>query len=261
MERPRVVVYAEASVDGCLTVAPDALLLFGNDRWPCPGDASEALAQIRTIHSPQAMLEGSGSFVLPGAASGPPPPVEGDRSRLYEDHLLNDIARRPGFLGWFVVVDGGGRVRWYYTGEPGREAPGSEGWHLLVLTSRSTPPEYLAYLRKEHVPYLVAGSGRVDLEGALRKLRALLGVECVLCTSPGKLGGALLRAGLVHEINVLWLPIVVGATKTPSLFESSDLEPDEWPTKLSLLSCKTFSGGYTWLRYHVDGAVAEGESA
>ncbi|MDD5263761.1 MAG: dihydrofolate reductase family protein [Candidatus Bipolaricaulis sp.] len=258
--RPKVVVYAEASLDGRITVAPDVLLLFGDDRWPSAGDPSEALAQIREIHSPQANLEGSGSFVLPESELEPLVPVSGNPARLYADFLLDDIARRPGFRGWFVVVDGGGRVRWYYTGEPGKEAPGSEGWHLLVLASRATPPEYLAYLQSEHVPYLVAGDDRVDLARALAKLKGLLDVDCVLCTSPGKLGGALLRAGLVDEINVLWLPAVIGGTKTPSLFECPELGPDERPTKLSLISSRTCSGGSVWLRYRVEN-VPEGEKA
>lgn len=257
MERPEVIVYAESSVDGRITVAPDVLLLFGDDRWPSAGDPSEALAELRRIHRPQAMLEGSGSFVPPGGESDPLPPAEDDDATLCADTLFEDIPSRPGFRGWFVVVDGGGRIRWYYTGEPGREAPGSEGWHLLVLVSRDTSRDYLAYLRREHVPYLVAGEGRVDLSLALGKLRGLLGVERVLCTSPGKLGGALLRAGLVDEINVLWLPVVIGGMGTPSLFESPDLGPDEQLARLSLVSSRTCAGGTVWLRYR---ARAESEA-
>lgn len=260
MERPRVVVYAEASLDGRITVAPDVLLLFGDDRWPCAGNPSEALAQIREIHSPTANLEGSGSFVLPESESEPLPPASGNPTRFYKDFLPGDIAKRAGFKGWFVVVDGGGRVRWYCTGEPGKEAPGSEGWHLLVLASRATPPEYFAYLQGERIPYLVAGDGRVDLGLALAKLKGLLDVECVLCTAPGKLGGALLRQGLVDEINVLLLQTVIGGTETPSLFEGPELGPDERPAKLSLVSSRACSGGSVWLRYRVEG-VPEGEKA
>ena len=251
MDRPRVVVYGEASVDGRITLAPDVLLLFGDDRWPCSGTPSEALSEILTIHAPQAMLEGSGSFVLPGSESERLPRKSGDSARLSGDFLPDDIACRSGFKGWFVVVDGGGRVRWYYTGEPGREAPGSEGWHLLVLTSLRTPAEYLAYLEKEHVPYLVAGESRVDLGRALEKLKTLLGVECVLCTSPGKLGGALLRAGLVDEIDILCLPIVIGGELTPSLFECPELDAGQKPAQLTLLSAKACAGGSVWLRYDV----------
>lgn len=253
MVRPRVVIYAEASLDGRITVAPDALLLFGDERWPSPGEPNPSLKRVLETHSPQAMLEGSGSFVLPDAVSTPLPAADLPAAELYTDYVPEDVARRAAFKGWFVVADARGRVRWTYTGEPGREAPGSEGWHLLVLTSQSTPAEYLAYLRREHVPYLIAGSGRVDLETALRKLLARLGVECVLCTSPGKLGGALLRAGLVDEIDILWLPIVVGGKNTPSLFECPDLKTGEWPTKLSLISSGTLPDGHVWLRYRVDG--------
>ncbi len=251
MKRPEVIVYAESSVDGRITVAPDVLLLFGDDRWPSAGDPSEALAELRRLHSPQAILEGSGSFVPPGGESDPLPPAGDDAVVLCADTLFEDIPSRPGFRGWFVVVDSGGRIRWYYTGEPGREAPGSEGWHLLVLVSSATPRDYLAYLRREHVPYLVAGDERVDLALALHKLKTRLGVECVLCTSPGKLGGALLRAGLVDEVNILWLPFVVGGKATPTLFESPDLAPGEWPVRLSLLSVQTCAGGSVWQRHRV----------
>lgn len=256
MNRPEVIVYAESSVDGRITVAPDVLLLFGDDRWPSAGDPSEALAELRRLHSPQAILEGSGSFVPPGGESDPLPPAGDDGAALCADALFEDIPARPEFRGWFVVVDSGGRIRWYYTGEPGREAPGSEGWHLLVLVSRATPRDYLAYLRREHVPYLVAGERRVELSLALGKLRSLLGVERVLCTSPGKLGGALLRAGLVDEINILWLPVVIGGTGTPSLFESPDLGSGEEPARLSLVSTRQCSGGAVWQRYRVH-AVSE----
>ncbi|MCX6101388.1 MAG: deaminase, partial [Candidatus Bipolaricaulota bacterium] len=107
----------------------------------------------------------------------PLPPTEGAHSA--QDYVPDDIASRGGFRGWFVVVDGRGRVRWYYTGEPGHEAPGSEGWHVLVLVARTTPREYLAYLEREHVPYLIAGEGRVDLGLAFEKL-ADLGVRTLL---------------------------------------------------------------------------------
>jgi riboflavin biosynthesis pyrimidine reductase len=102
----------------------------------------------------------------------------------------------------------------------------------------------------------------VDLSLALGKLRSLLGVERVLCTSPGKLGGALLRAGLVEELNVLWLPVVIGGTETPSLFESPDLGPDEQPARLSLVSSRTCAGGAVWLRYRVHaGSEAQDDCA
>ena len=126
-----------------------------------------------------------------------------------------------------------------------------QGYHLLVWTGHHTPPEYLAYLQAEDIPYLVAGEGWVALDLALKKMKSLLGVTCLLSTAGGKLNGALLRAGLVDEINVEFLPAIIGGFETPSLFDSPALGPDEWPIQLKLISCQVLAGGRVWLRYQV----------
>ena len=162
------------------------------------------------------------------------------------------VVHRPGHRGWFVAVDGRGRERgWIKDGGVFGEA--TVGWHLLVFVGRHTPAEYLAYLRRENIPYLVVGGerGRVDLGLGLGKLSSELGVTRVLSTAGGKLNGALLRAGLVDEVNVEFLPAVIGGFATPSLFDSPELEPDEWPTRLELISTQVQAGGRVWLRYRV----------
>ena len=71
-------------------------------------------------------------------------------------------------------------------------------------------------------------------------------------TSPGILGGALLRQGLVDEINLEFFPSVIGGTATPSLFRSLELEETEWPAQLSLVSNETLEDGRVWVRYRVE---------
>jgi 2,5-diamino-6-(ribosylamino)-4(3H)-pyrimidinone 5'-phosphate reductase len=134
------------------------------------------------------------------------------------------------------------------------------GWHMLILVGRHTPPEYLAYLQQAGIPYLVAGGndGHVDLQLALEKMTALLGVDCILSTAGGRLNGALLRGGLVDEINVEFFPAVIGGLGTPMLFNSPELTPDERPTRLTLISCCAQTQGRVWLRYQV---VQESESS
>jgi riboflavin biosynthesis pyrimidine reductase len=126
-----------------------------------------------------------------------------------------------------------------------------KGWHLLLLVSHHTPPEYLAYLQREDIPYLVAGAERVDLGLAMEKLASQLGVTCVLSTAGGKLNGALLRAGLVDEIHIEFFPAVIGGSNTPSLFDSPALKPDEWPTRLRLICAEVQAEGRVSLRYEV----------
>ncbi len=44
MSRPKVVIYGQASMDGRLTLAPDVLLMFGDERW-------EAVAGSSDVHA------------------------------------------------------------------------------------------------------------------------------------------------------------------------------------------------------------------
>jgi riboflavin biosynthesis pyrimidine reductase len=250
MERPELVICTSASVDGRIAVSPDMLLLWGDERWQALGGSSDVFEQLKVIHGPQATLEGSGSFVREVDEPTPLPAYEGDAGVLYQDFLPGTVVRRSEHRGWFTVVDGRGRAReWIKDG--GAFGPDWEGWHLLVLVAHHTPPEYLAYLRREEIPYLVAGQERVDLGRALEKLGAQLGVTTVVSTAGGKLNGALLRAGLVDEINIEFLPAVIGGFDTPSLFDSPVLQPDEWPTRLELISTQIQDEGRVWLRYRV----------
>jgi hypothetical protein len=248
MSRPKVISYALASLDGRLTVAPDALLLYGDERWTAvAGSSEDAYAWLMAEFRPQAILEGSGSFSPPALPSEPLPAVEGDPAGLYRDYLPDPVVNVPG-RRWFTVVDGGGRVRWFY-----KEFPGDAwvGWRLLVLVSQATPPEYLAYLRREQIPYLVAGSERVDLSAAFEKLADTLHVETLVSTAGGHLSGALLRHGLIDEAVVAFFPALIGGEHTPALFNAPDLRPGERPVKLELLECQTLPAGHIRLHYRV----------
>jgi hypothetical protein len=243
-------VYSAASVDGRVAVSRDQLLLFGDERWDAITSSTDwdTYSHLRALHQPQATLEGSGSFVPDGATPDPLPPFEGDAGPLYQDFLPEHVVNREGHRGWFTTVDGRGRVRWVYKEYPD---PAYQGWHLLVLVGRHTPPAYLAYLQREGIPYLVAGSGPVDLGAALAKMKEKLGVERLLSTAGGRLNGALLRAGLVDEVNVEFLPGIIGGFETPALFDSPALQSGEMPARLSLVSAQTQADGRVWLRYAV----------
>jgi riboflavin biosynthesis pyrimidine reductase len=249
MNRPYVIVCQDASVDGRLTISPDTLLLFGDERWSqiaVPGE--NLFEKLRSEIKPQATLEGSGSFMREDGSPEPLPPVEGDPASLYEDYLPEKIVRRGGQRGWFTVVDGGGRVRWMYKEWPDEAW---KGWYPLVLAHRSTPPEYLEYLQREEIPYLIAGEGKVDLQEALEKMCALLGVERMISTAGGRLNGALLRAGLVDEVYINFLPALIGGRNTSSLFAAPDLKPGEQPVKLELVECGEAGNGVVRLHYRV----------
>jgi 2,5-diamino-6-(ribosylamino)-4(3H)-pyrimidinone 5'-phosphate reductase len=241
VNKPQLVTYNLASLDGRLSLSQDTLLLFGDERWTAAaGSSDDAYRWVKTTFQPQALLEGSGSFVQQGAASEALPAVAGNNAELYTDFLPDAVVKAAG-RRWMTVTDRRGAVRWFY-----KEFPGEEwaGWHLLVLVSKATPPEYLAYLRRESIPYLVSGEVQVDLAAALAKMVESLGVTSIVSTGGGRLNGALLRAGLVDQVVIEYFPVLIGGTGTPALFTTPDLLPGELPTHLALQPLEALPNGH-----------------
>jgi len=196
-------------------------------------------ADIERRNHPRVVLEGSGTFVHDDAG-----PLEHHRPDGHDrGDLLDDFLPARRDTKWFAVVDGRGRIEWTHKGD--------ETSRLLVLVCATTPLEHLAYLRGEGVPYLVAGTGKVDLDLALRKIRLLLNAHCVVSEAGGGLNGALLRAGLVDEFHVILVPAIVGGKGTPTAFDGDPLPPTNSAATLELVRAESSQGGAVWLHYHV----------
>jgi len=241
-EGPSVVLYQVATVDGRVALSP-GVLLMGDVRWPHYDGGGYSAVFAR--HHPDALLEGSGTLVLPDAGpldwSDPVPEVE-------PGHYLPEavLARAT---SWFAVVDSRGRVTWGFKEFP---YPEWAGMHVLVLVARATPAGYLAYLRREQIPYLVVGQERVDLTEALTTMRTVLGVQTVVATPGAELGGALLREGLIDQLEIEVLPILAGGRRTPVMLRSPDLAPTEPPTGVHLRDATVFADGRVLLSYTVE---------
>jgi riboflavin biosynthesis pyrimidine reductase len=241
--RPRVIVSVIATADGRVTLSRAERLLDDgpNRRWRSawPPDTDELLAQrsadIERRHHPTVVLEGSGTFVADGQGPLELPEADAAAEELWTDFLPHRSPR------WFAVVDGRGRVAWTHKGDAETS--------LLVITSQSTPLPYLAYLRRERIPYLVAGIDRVDLEPALVKIRKQLGAKCVVSEAGGGLNGALLRAGLVAELHVITIPALVGGLGTPSTMDGPPLDPGSAPVRLRTIDVKVGAHGTIWAHY------------
>jgi 2,5-diamino-6-(ribosylamino)-4(3H)-pyrimidinone 5'-phosphate reductase len=238
LDRPRVITHNVSSLDGRLGVTGN-LLLHGDERWGAIG--GNEFTDMWALHEPQVQLEGSNSFVPRDAPGGDLPPASSGVDLL--THFLPEDVVAPGRC-FFAVVDSRGRVRW-------TQKIGQHQEHLLVLVSEVTPLAYLAFLRGERIPYLVAGSDRVDLPRALELLRVHLGVTTVVASGGGILNGALLRARLVDEVDIDLLPAIIGGGAAPLLFEGARLGQHETPVRLTPIVVQLKPGGGIFVRYAV----------
>jgi len=202
---------------------------------------------IIDLYKPDMFLEGSNMVVAENQELAELSHYDGDLDQLYEDYLPDDIVNRAGRKTWTSVVDGRGRFRNGYTAEC--DDPET---YMVHLTTETAPPDYLAFLRSRHIPYLLEGKNRVDLPRMFDKVKSKLKVETIATSSGGRLSGALIRASLLDEINILLSPIVIGGFSIPTLFSSPELNwPTIIPNKLHLIEMKNFMNDKLWLRYSV----------
>ena len=78
-----------------------------------------------------------------------------------------------------------------------------------------------------------------------------MGASTVVADSGGTINAALLRAGLVDEIDVATLPGLIGGVGTPSIMDGSPLTGSEVPIPLELISCDVHEMGFVRTRYRV----------
>jgi len=224
---PRVILHNAVSLDGRIEGFPLDLKQY---------------YELAATWKEDATLAGSQTF-LKAAVEAPP---ENECAYLLPDTDPED--RRP----LLVIPDSRGRIRtWHYL----RSLPYWRGF--VALCSRSTPQEYLDYLRERHIYCIIAGEEHVDLPAALEELSSCYGVKVVRVDAGGTLNGLLLRQGLVDEVSLLIYPSLVGGEKQSSIFRAADLRASpvwqvpEGAISLHLLDAQKLRGDVMWLRYGI----------
>jgi 2,5-diamino-6-(ribosylamino)-4(3H)-pyrimidinone 5'-phosphate reductase len=145
-----------------------------------------------------------------------------------------------------VVPDSGGKIRiWNEVAE----MPFIRD--ILVLVSRSTPREYMDFLDKRNIKYMVIGYDKVNLGSALEELNLQFGVKSLRVDSGGTLNGVLLHDDLVDEICILIHPTIVGGMILSSIYTTPDLESKDPVMDLKLLKMEKLKNEIILLHYRV----------
>jgi riboflavin biosynthesis pyrimidine reductase len=221
-ERPAIVMVMGASVDGRITTGPGRNV----QEWTrdgMDGGAHKVLAQLIRTLGGDGMVSGSESVRIWGAH-----PVE----------MPGKDEAPPEMTQPYIVIDGHGRIDWAYT----------DG--LIVVTRATVALAYQEQLALKHIDTIWAGEGdHVDLVEALAILHRR-GFRRLLLNGGGRLNGACLRAGLVDEVVVVWSPVLVGGSTTPTLYDAPDLLGPDGVVRLSLRESGS-EGDVLYARYAV----------
>jgi 2,5-diamino-6-(ribosylamino)-4(3H)-pyrimidinone 5'-phosphate reductase len=239
--RPRIITYNIASLDGRLALSQ--LFAIGVGAGP----------DIRELHKPEAMLTGADSL-WPLAAFPRPPArrsVDGDPSSLYVDDPPDTASGPPRLM---AVTDSRGRLPEQAFAHLASPSGQYQGLKAIMLVARSTPAEYLAFLGESNFMYLVVGSDRVDLSEAVHRLGDL-GIRTLVADAGGVLHGALLRAGLVDEVDVLFVPGLIGGSGGPVLFDGPALSALDPAVRLSPIAVESMQDGCIFARFEVGHSV------
>ncbi len=220
---PHITIHNAQSLDGRLDwFSPDVGLYY----------------ELATQFKEDATLVGSGTILNPYEEVKIPPEDES----AFEELRKNPKDPRP----ILVIPDSRGRIRtWHYL----RNLPYWSWW--VVLVSEKTPGDYIEYMEKRHIDYIVVGYDHVDLKAALEKLVERYDVKRIRVDSGGILNGILFREGIVNEVSIIVDPSLVGGTSPRSIFNAPDLKAKEDVIKLKLISCEKIQNDNVWLRYEV----------
>ena len=142
-----------------------------------------------------------------------------------------------------IAVDPKGKLGW--------EENEIEGDLIIELLTESVADDYLYYLQKKKISYILAGKDTVDFKLALEQLQALFGIKTLMLEGGGHINGSLLNEGLIDELSLLILPLVDGTPKTPTTFEVSEYLKKNPATELKLKEVQQLRNDVLWLKYGI----------
>lgn len=200
-ERPYVTCHVFAGLNGRI----DGAYLFD----PAAAVSRSAYAQLQGQFGADAVAYGA--VTTKGFVGAAKPRLDGAGDAPEGDYVAPHREK-----AFYVSIDPAGEIAWK---SPTYRRPGRDDAHVIEVITDEAPRSYRAHLRELGISYVVAGTGKLDLERALRALHDLFGIERVLVCGGGKTDMAFLAAGVLDELSLVIAPTASGELGTASVFD------------------------------------------
>lgn len=151
------------------------------------------------------------------------------------------VAGTSGTAGYEIVFDTHGVLAWNEGDTYTRP--------VLVVMSEQVPAEHLAYLDDRGISWIVCGTNKIDVTGAVEIMGREFNIERMATVGGGNINGAFLDAGLTDEVSILLGPGIDGRAGMAATFDG--LPADREPVQLKLTHVESYADGAIWIRYDV----------
>ena len=142
--------------------------------------------------------------------------------------------------GYDIVVDTKGTLLWQHDSQYDKP-------HILIM-SKQVSAEYLSYLDKKNISYIVTGDSRIDLAAACEILKETFGIERLGIVGGPTINTAFLDAGLLDEVILLIGAGIDGRASFPTVFQGEDAQQTAM-TPLQLVETRAYASGAVFIRY------------
>lgn len=222
MKKPYIVCHMMTSVDGRIDCQMTSQL-------PGVEDYYSTLNALDVPTTVSGRVTAELELAEPGAFRAKDPEIYGQEG----------FSKKADAAGYEVVVDTKGKLLW--PDAAGMEKP------YLIITSEQVTKEYLAYLDRKHISWIVCGREKIDLARAAEILAEEFHVERMGIVGGAAINTAFLTAGLLDEISIVVGAGIDGRGCMASVFDG--LEQDQPLIHLKLMDVKRFDSEAVWLRY------------
>lgn len=226
MNKPYTICHMMMSVDGRIDCGM-TVKIPGTDEYYTTLEALDA--PVHVSGRVTAELE----MALPGR-------FEASEDAEWIDHPC--YSKKRDSRNYEVVLDTHGMLLWPHESE--NDVP------MIIILSEKAAKEYIDYLDRQNISWIVCGHDRIDLPEACEILHDVFGVERMAVVGGGSVNAGFLDAGLLDEVSIILGPAIDGRGGMTAVFDN--LPMDREPVDLKLKSVESYPDGAIWIRYLVD---------
>lgn len=224
MKKPYIICHMMTSVDGRIDCAMTSQL-------PGVEDYYQTLSALDLPTTVSGRVTAELEMAEPGCFQPKDPTAFGQEA----------FSKKTDAKGYEVIVDTKGKLLWPDASDMDKP--------YLIITSELVTKEYLEYLDRQNISWIVCGKHQIDLIRASEILAAEFGVERMGIVGGPAINTAFLDAGLLDEISILIGAGIDARHEMPSVFDGFDMKHPL--VHLKLKDVKKFDSDAIWIRYYV----------